>query len=71
MITDGQTGFLFPVEDVSELASIIRRVARDGDLRRRVGAAAQKFVRENRTIAHCTDRYAGIISGMLRQAVPV
>jgi glycosyltransferase involved in cell wall biosynthesis len=70
MITEGRTGFLFPMGDVSELARVIRRVARDGDLRRRVGAAAQQFVRENRTIAHCTDRYAGIISGMLRQAAP-
>jgi glycosyltransferase involved in cell wall biosynthesis len=65
MITDGETGFLFPPEDAAELARLIRRVGGDGALRRRVGERARRFVLEQRRPQQCVERYAQILSGLL------
>ncbi|MGE3830052.1 MAG: glycosyltransferase family 4 protein [Parvibaculaceae bacterium] len=46
LIDDGDTGLLVTPENPQELAAAIERAARDPDLRRRLGSAAEKRVRE-------------------------
>lgn len=41
MICDGEDGLLVPQQDVAAIAGAVRRLAEDGDLARRIGAAAR------------------------------
>jgi glycosyltransferase involved in cell wall biosynthesis len=42
-VVDGQTGFVLPAFDVSKLSGAILKLAEDGELRKRMGAAGRKF----------------------------
>jgi len=42
VVEDGRTGLLYPLGRVEALAAVLRRLAEDGDLRRRLGAAARE-----------------------------
>jgi glycosyltransferase involved in cell wall biosynthesis len=44
ILTDGKTGLLYPPGDVDALASLLRRLADDVELRSRLGAQARKVV---------------------------
>lgn len=57
LVTDGETGFLYPCKDVDALAERLRRLAEDRDLRQRMGEAGRRRVAEHFSI----DRYvAGV-----------
>jgi glycosyltransferase involved in cell wall biosynthesis len=56
IITDGADGFVVPVKDASALADRIARLINERTLRTRVGAAAQKTVRERFSIPRMVDR---------------
>jgi glycosyltransferase involved in cell wall biosynthesis len=56
LIEDGRTGFLVPVGDAAALRATIDRVLADGDLRRRVGAAARARVTERCSWDRVTER---------------
>jgi glycosyltransferase involved in cell wall biosynthesis len=45
LVEDGVTGLVVPVDDAAALASALARLARDADLRRRLGGAASARVR--------------------------
>ncbi|MCO5081646.1 MAG: glycosyltransferase family 4 protein [Rhizobiaceae bacterium] len=47
LLTDGENGLLIPPEDPAALAAILARAIRDPSLRRRLGDAAEKRVRES------------------------
>jgi glycosyltransferase involved in cell wall biosynthesis len=47
LVSDGNTGLLFPAGDASELADRLEQLIADQDLRTRVGAAASAQVREH------------------------
>jgi glycosyltransferase involved in cell wall biosynthesis len=64
MIVDGQTGFLFPPQDARQLADIIARLAKDLSARESVAAAAQRFVRAERTLEQYRDRFVEILTGL-------
>lgn len=49
VVREGETGFLAPPEDVSALAERILRLADDRRLRRQMGEAGEKMVRETMT----------------------
>ncbi len=49
VLVDGETGILVPKGDVDKLAEAIIRLAKDADLREKMGAAGRAFVRENYT----------------------
>ena len=61
-LVDGETGLLVPHSDPAALAEALARVARDGALRARLRAAAQRRVRSEfdvrRTIVHLRERLA-------------
>jgi glycosyltransferase involved in cell wall biosynthesis len=63
MIVDGETGFLFEKEDVSQLARLMHHVGRDPELRQRVGRQAREFVRRERTM----EQYAGGFTDVFTQ----
>lgn len=46
LVEDGETGLVVPVNDAAALAAALRRLANDETLRRRLGAAARKRVKE-------------------------
>ena len=64
VVIDGETGLLVDDEDPADYAAALSRLMTDDGLRRRLGAAAHRFVREDRTIA----RAAAILSAGLAAA---
>jgi len=55
-ITDGETGLLIPPGDADALATQIRRLFEDDDLRLRLGASAARRAREAFEFDHYVDR---------------
>jgi glycosyltransferase involved in cell wall biosynthesis len=51
-IEDGVTGLFAPPGDSGELAAILEVLARDADLRRRMGAAARAKVEAGDSVDH-------------------
>jgi glycosyltransferase involved in cell wall biosynthesis len=51
LVRNGETGFLFKPGDVAELSALLTWLILDPSLRRRLAAAAQKFIRDNRSSA--------------------
>ena len=46
IVVEGETGYLYETGDVEKLASLIRMLAADSDLRQRLGANSSKLVKE-------------------------
>jgi glycosyltransferase involved in cell wall biosynthesis len=63
VIVDGETGLLVDVEDEAALASAVRRLAGDAELRRRMGAAA----RAHATSTFSLERLVDDIDGLYRR----
>ncbi|MEO1241133.1 MAG: glycosyltransferase [Pseudomonadota bacterium] len=61
---DGKTGILVPRNDAEALASTMIKLARDADLRRRMGAAGRAFICENYEWAHCIDKMEGALGAV-------
>jgi len=61
VVVDGVTGLLTELGDVRAFAGAVRRLLLEADLRRRMGDAAQRFVRRERTLASA----AAILQGAL------
>jgi glycosyltransferase involved in cell wall biosynthesis len=45
LLRDGENGFMVPADDVAAAAAVLRRLAADPDLRRRMGARSRELVR--------------------------
>jgi glycosyltransferase involved in cell wall biosynthesis len=57
IVSDGETGLVFPSLDAGALADRLRELWADPDLRRRLGANAHKWAAANRTWALDAERY--------------
>ncbi len=66
LVTDGEHGFLVPVDDPAALASAIEKLARDPELRRRFGEAGHARVRDEFSFERTTDRYEAIYRRVLQ-----
>ena len=70
VVIDGETGLLVDDGDLAAYVAALARLIADGELRRRLGAAAHRFVREERTIARAaailSDGLAAVFSGPAR-----
>lgn len=62
VVADGETGLLYPHGDVSQLATRLRSLAGDADLRRRLGERGRAVVMERYTLAAHIERMAGAIA---------
>jgi len=57
VIAHDHTGLLFRMGDIQDLADKILRVAGDKEMRARIGAAAQTFVRRHHSLDHAVAKY--------------
>lgn len=62
MITDGETGLLYPVGDIPALAERIERLMKDPDLRARLGENGFHFARTR----FSEEQFGGRINGIMR-----
>ncbi|MDW6022419.1 glycosyltransferase family 4 protein [Mesorhizobium sp. BAC0120] len=60
IVKDGKTGLLVPPGDDSALADALSRLVQDGELRQRLGAAAQAFQRRHLSIGPYADRICAV-----------
>ncbi len=68
VVSDGETGLVVPTRRPEELAERMLRLARDVDLRRRLGRAARERVGEftmERMVRSYEELYDGLLSGQL------
>jgi glycosyltransferase involved in cell wall biosynthesis len=61
IVKEGVTGLLVPYRDEQRLLDALLRLARDPDLRRRLGAAGRAQVLERHTIDTMADRFAEVL----------
>ena len=66
VVEDGETGLLVGVGDVDALAAHLRRLARDPDLRARLGARGAERVRER----YALERMADEVEAIYRRTLP-
>jgi glycosyltransferase involved in cell wall biosynthesis len=57
VVLEGENGFLVPPADAQALATALRRIAREPDLRARMGANARKTVRDELSIERSVAGY--------------
>jgi glycosyltransferase involved in cell wall biosynthesis len=67
-VRDGVEGFVVPPEDPVALAIALERLARDADLRRRMGEAARLRLLQGFTEAHVRQSLRASYAAMLRKA---
>jgi glycosyltransferase involved in cell wall biosynthesis len=67
-VRDGVEGFVVPPEDAGALAGALERLARDPDLRRRMGEAARLRLLHGFTEAHVKQSLRASYASMLRNA---
>jgi glycosyltransferase involved in cell wall biosynthesis len=60
LVEDGETGLLVPPRDPGALAAALRRLLADADLRRRLGEAGERRVRERFSLDAMTGRVLAI-----------
>jgi glycosyltransferase involved in cell wall biosynthesis len=67
LVRTGETGLLVPEKDVPALADAIRTLAADPDLRRRMGAASQRLIREELTWDVVAERFESVYERVVRR----
>lgn len=65
---EGETGFRVPVRSVEPLAEALERLARDAELRARLGAAARRLAEERFSVARITAETLALYAAKLRPA---
>lgn len=65
VINDGETGILFPVDDVSALVNALQKLIMDLDLRHRFGSAAEKRIKEHFSLEIFTRKIQALYSHYL------
>ena len=67
LVTDGEHGYLVPVDDPAALSAAMARVAGDAALRARLGEAGRARVARDFSFARTTDRYEEMYRSVLGQ----
>jgi glycosyltransferase involved in cell wall biosynthesis len=65
-VRDGETGLLVPPEDSAALASAIRKLLAEAELRQRLGEQGRQLVLDRFTAGHMTRRFASLYEELLR-----
>jgi len=66
VVESGRNGWLVPAGEVGALAGVLRKLAEDGELRRRLGAEARRCVLERYSIEREVAAYEALYSELLR-----
>jgi len=69
-VRDGIDGFVVPVRDVDAMAEALLKLARDPELRRRMGAAARQRVLEEFTLERQTRQWRELYEGLAGETAP-
>lgn len=69
-VRDGIDGFVVPVRDVDAMAEALVKLARDPELRRRMGTAARQRVLEKFTLERQTREWRALYEGLLKESRP-
>lgn len=64
VVSDGETGLLVPVDDPAALAAALTRLARDADLRRGLGRAGARRVRERFGLERMVEETLAVYRGV-------
>ena len=64
---DGETGIVVPPGNVAALNAAIRQLASDASLRHRLGAEAQRRVREEFSVRQMADRFIRMCHDVVRR----
>ena len=67
IVSDRETGLLFPPLDAGALADQLQQFLDNPELRTKLGATAREWVARDRTWAHNAARYREIYSGLVRR----
>ena len=65
LIVDGENGFLVPRRDGAALAEVLQYLADNGDLRARLGYAAQQTIKAHYLWPHVTDHFEAAMRSIL------
>lgn len=65
LVTDGETGLLFPGGEIAALAERLERLVADAAERKRLGAAAARLARENFSAGGYAGKLAGLYTRLL------
>jgi glycosyltransferase involved in cell wall biosynthesis len=65
VVRDGLNGYLVPLHDIEALTEAVWRLARDGELRKRMGAAGRDFVLQNLDEKIVFERTVGVYRQLL------
>jgi glycosyltransferase involved in cell wall biosynthesis len=68
MVIDGENGLLVPPKNAQKLAEAIVRLARDAQLRQRLGQAGYRRVQERFTLETCVSQYEKLYMGLCESA---
>jgi glycosyltransferase involved in cell wall biosynthesis len=66
VVLHGETGLLSSGGDAAAFTAAVLTLLKDGTLRRRLGAAARRFVREERGLAQAAERLRGALLPLVR-----
>lgn len=69
-VVDGETGFVVPAGDVAAAAERLTRLAKDEEMRWRMGSAARQFALDRFTMSHAVERYVGLLERAWRARKP-
>jgi glycosyltransferase involved in cell wall biosynthesis len=70
VVRHGETGLLAPGGDPAAFAEAVAALLGDGALRRRLGAAARRFVRDERSLAQAAERLRGALMPLVERPGP-
>lgn len=67
IVREGQEGFLFPSGDIGTARTKLELLLKDESLRRKMGEASRRRVREDFYLGRMINRHAALYSGLLKQ----
>jgi glycosyltransferase involved in cell wall biosynthesis len=70
LVVDGETGLLVPAGDPDALAAALRRLVEDGELRRRLGAAARARVEQRFSVEQARRSHVELYERLLAGGLP-
>ena len=65
VIKDGETGLIYSLGDIQEMANKVIALAENPDMRKQIGQAAYEWVKDNHSLARVADQYISMFDSFL------